>query len=92
MKPSFDALAGQQLSVNFERFYMLAAENRSLQEQVFEIGRVAIQQGTPSGESQTPEYVQSVDAWNALLNKYNANINEMNRLSDEIVKEARKSG
>jgi hypothetical protein len=92
MKPAFDALAGLRLSVNFERFYTLAAENLSLQEQTFDVGRLAIGQGKASGEGQTPEYQQSVKAWNKLVAKYNANINEMNKLSDEIVKQAQKRG
>jgi len=91
IKPEFDMLAGIRLSVNFERFYKLAAENRSLQQQMFDVGQVAIPQGKASGKSQTAEYQQSVQAWNKLVAKYNTNIREMNKLTDEIAKKAPKS-
>jgi hypothetical protein len=92
MRPAFDALAGEQISVNFQRFYTLAAENRSLQQQAFDVGRKAIGQGRASGEEQSPEYRASIEAWNKLVQKYNSNIDVMNGLTDEIVKEARKRG
>ena len=92
VKPSFDALAGQRPGANFERFYSLAADNRALQQQVFDIGSVAIGQGSKTGEAQTPEYQASVKQWNALIGKYNDNIREMDRIVQEIVKEVRKRG
>jgi hypothetical protein len=91
-KPSFDSLAGVELSMNFQRFYKLAAENRALQEQAIDVGSTGIQQGRVSGERQSPEYVASVKAWNEVMKKYNDNIREMNRLTNEIVNEARKRG
>jgi hypothetical protein len=39
LRPAFDSLAGVRLSVNFERFYKLAGQNRSLQEELFAAGR-----------------------------------------------------
>jgi len=92
VKPSFDALGGQHPGANFERFYSLAAENRSLQQQVFDIGSVMIGQGSKDGKPQTPEYGASVDKWNALIGKYNDNIREMDRIVQEIVKEVRRRG
>jgi hypothetical protein len=89
-KPSFDSLAGVALSVDFQRFYKLAAENRALQEQALEVGNTGIQHGRASGERQSPNYVASIEAWNELMRKYNANIGEMNRLTNAIVNEARK--
>ena len=92
VKPSFDALAGQRPGANFERFYSLAAENRSLQQQVFDIGSVAIRQASGDSKIQTPEYQASIKQWNALVNKYNGNIREMDRIVEAIVKEIRKVG
>jgi hypothetical protein len=94
VKPSFDALAGQRPGANFERFYALASGNRSLQQQVFDIGSVAIGQASKGSKTrtQTPEYQASIKQWNALINKYNANIGEMDRIVQEIVKEVRKRG
>ena len=91
-KPSFEALAGQRPGANFERFYALAGENRSLQQQVFDIGSVAIGQASKGGKTQSPEYQASIKQWNALVNKYNANIGEMDRIVQEILKEVRKRG
>lgn len=91
-KPAFDSLGGVELSPNFQRFYKLAAENRALQEQFLEAGQAGIRYGKPSGESQSPEYVASIKRWNEVVQKYNANINEMNRLTNEIVTDARKKG
>jgi hypothetical protein len=91
-KPSFDSLAGVELSANFKRFYQLAAENRALQEQALDVGNAGIQHGRASGERQSPDYVASINAWNEVMSKYNANIGEMNRLTNEIVNEARKRG
>jgi len=90
MKPSFDGLAGREASPNFERFYALAGENRQLQEQLLEIVRTAVGQGKASGEQQSPEYGESIKKWNEVVAKYNASIDQMNRLTDEIVKEVRK--
>ena len=67
VKPSFDALAGQHPGANFEQFYALAGENRSLQQQVFDIGSVAIGQASKDGKTQTPEYRASIKQWNALV-------------------------
>lgn len=92
VKPSFDALAGQRPGPNFERFYALASENRSLQQQVFDIGSVAIGQASRDGKSESAEYQASIERWNALVNKYNSNIGEMDRIVQEIVKEVRKRG
>ena len=92
VKPSFDALAGQRPGAHFEQFYSLAADNRALQQQVFDIGSVAIGQGPKSGETQTSEYQASVKEWNALIGKYNDNIREMDRIVQEIIKEVRRRG
>jgi TIR domain len=92
MRPSFDALAGRQVSPQFERFYTLAAQNLSLEQQVFDVGRKGIRLGRAAGKEPTPEYEKSIEEWNALVAKCNANINEMNRLTEEIIKEARKRG
>jgi hypothetical protein len=90
LTPSFEALAGHQLSADFERFYQLGAENRSLQTRVFEVGEILIGQGKASGEKQSPEYRESVKKWNELVGMYNANNVEMQRLTDVIVKQVRK--
>jgi hypothetical protein len=92
IRPSFDALAGQRPGANFERFYSLAGENRSLQQQVFDIASITLGQASKDGKNQTPEYEKSIEQWNALINKYNANIGEMDRIVQEIVKEVRKRG
>ena len=99
MGRSFDALAGLQPSLNFQRFYKLAAENRTLQEQAFTAGRAFIRAGAPSKDTKSAGYEAEVKNWNELVGKwndivgkYNANINEMNRLTQEIVNEARRNG
>jgi hypothetical protein len=99
MRRSFDALAGLQPSLNFQRFYKLAAENRTLQEQAFTAGRAFIRAGAPSKDTKSAGYEAEVKKWNELVGKwndivgkYNANINEMNRLTQEIVNEARRNG
>jgi len=99
MRRSFDALAGLQPSVSFERFYKLAAENRTLQEQAFTAGRAFIRAGAPSKDTKSAGYEAEVKKWNELVGKwndivgkYNTNINEMNRLTNEIVNEARRNG
>jgi len=99
MRPSFDSLAGLKLSANFERFYKLADENRSLQEQAFGAGRAWIRGGPVSDDPKSSGYEDSVKKWNEavgkwneIVGKYNSNINEMNRLTSEIVKETRRTG
>ena len=99
IRPSFDALAGLQPSVNFQRFYQLAAENRSLQEEAFAVGRAWIRGGALSKDTQSPGYETTVKKWNELVAKwneivakYNANVNEMNRLTSEIVTDVRRKG
>jgi hypothetical protein len=99
MRPSFDALAGLRLSANFERFYTLADQNRSLQEQAFDAGRAWIRNGPVSDDRESSGYADSVKTWNEavakwneIVGKYNTNINEMNRLTSEIVKETRRTG
>ena len=90
MKPSFDALAGSQVSPDFERFYTLATENRDLQAQLLQIVGTGIREGKTAGERQSPEYLKAMSAWNETMTKYNANMTEMNRLSQQIVKAVRK--
>jgi hypothetical protein len=99
MRPSFDSLAGLQPSVNFQRFYKLAAENRSLQEEAFAAGRAWIRGGALSKDTKSPGYETGVKKWNELVakwngivGKYNANINEMNRLTNQIVNDMRQKG
>jgi hypothetical protein len=99
MRQSFDSLAGLQPSVNFQRFYKLASDNRTLQEQAFAAGRAWIRGGALSKDRQSPGYEASVKQWNGLVakwneivGKYNANIREMNKLTTEIVNEARRRG
>jgi hypothetical protein len=99
MRPSFDSLAGLQPSVNFQRFYKLAAENRSLQDEGFAAGRAWIRGGALSKDTQSPGYESAVKKWNELVGKwneivgkYNANINEMNALTNEIVNQMRRKG
>lgn len=97
MRPSFDALAGLQPSESFQRFYKLAAENRSLQDEGFAAGRAWIRGGALSKDRKSPGYEADVKRWNELVGKwneivgkYNANINEMNKLTNEIVNERRR--
>jgi hypothetical protein len=90
IRPSFDALAGSQVSPDFERFYTLATENLGLQAQLLEIVGTGIREGKTSGEGQSPEYLKTVNVWNETMTKYNANISEMNRLTEQIVKAVRK--
>ena len=78
------------MSPDFERFYALATENRALQAQLLEIVGTGIREGKASGERQSPEYLKTVNAWNETLAKYNTNISEMNRLTEQIVKPVRK--
>jgi hypothetical protein len=99
IRPSFDSLAGLQPSLNFKRFYKLAADNRSLQEEAFAAGRTWIRGGPLSKDRQSPDYPaslkkwnESVARWNEIVGKYNANITEMNKLTDVIVKEMRRTG
>jgi hypothetical protein len=99
MRPSFNSLAGLQPTLNFQRFYKLAAENRSLQEEAFAAGRAWIRSGGRPTDRQASDYETTVKKWNELVakwngivGKYNANIGEMNRLSNEIVNEARRKG
>jgi hypothetical protein len=98
MRQSFDSLAGLQPSASFKRFYTLASENRTLQEQAFAAGREWIRNGAPPQDRQSAGYAAAVKnwnervaKWNAIVGKYNANINEMNRLTQEIAKEGRRS-
>jgi hypothetical protein len=53
---------------------------------------VAIGQTSKDGKSESPEYQASIERWNALVNKYNTNIGEMDRIVQEIVTEVRKRG
>jgi hypothetical protein len=99
MRRSFDSLAGLQPSLNFQRFYNLAAENRALQEQAFAAGRTWIRGGALSKDRKAPSYAaevkkwnELVGQWNAIIGKINANINAMNQLTGEIVNEARRNG
>jgi hypothetical protein len=92
VKPSFDALAGQRPGANFERFYSLAGELRSLQQQLFDNGSIGIRLASKDGKTQTPEEKASIAQWNALIGKYNANIREMNRIVQEIIREVRTRG
>jgi hypothetical protein len=99
MRPSFDSLAGLQPSVNFQRFYKLAADNRALQQEAFAAGREWIRGGALSKDRQSPDYGASVKKWNErvakwndIVAKYNANINQMNQLTNQIVNEAQRTG
>jgi hypothetical protein len=98
LQASFDSLAGVRLSASFERFYKLAAENRLLQQQLFAAGRAWLHTGPALGDAQSAGYEQrlkewndAVAKWNEIISKYNTNAYEMNRLSDAIVKEVRRT-
>jgi hypothetical protein len=99
LRPSFDSLATVTLSPMFERFYELAAENRVLQKQIFPAARAWIDTGPGIENKQAPDFEQkrglwkeAIKRWNEILDKYNRNVNEMNRLSDAIAKEKRRTG
>ena len=99
MRPSFAALAALQPSARFQRFYTLATQNRSLQEEAFEAGRAWIRGGALSRDPQSPGHEAAVERWNAsvakwndIVGKYNANITEMNQLTSDIVNDARRKG
>jgi hypothetical protein len=99
MRPSFDSPAGLQPAEHVQRFYKLAAENRSLQEQGFAAGQVWSRGGALSKDTQSPGYETAVKKWNELVGnwneivgKYNANINEMNKLTNEIVNQRHRKG
>jgi hypothetical protein len=86
----FERLAARQVTVNIGQFYKLATESRPLQQQAMSLGREIVRLGKASTEP-TPAYNASVQSWNGVIDKYNSNINEMNRLSEEIANEAQKS-
>jgi hypothetical protein len=99
LRPSFDSLAGVRLSANFERFYKLAAQNRSVQQELFAAGRGWIGTGPAlaaaeqaESEQQLKQWNEAVGKWNEIIARYNTNVSEMNRLTTEIVKEIRRTG
>jgi len=99
LRPSFDSLANVTLSAKFERFYKLAAENRVLQEQSFAAARAWIDTGPGIMNKEASDFKQKVKLWNdavgrlnEITDKYNGNVDEMNRLTAEIVKETRRTG
>lgn len=98
LQPTFDSLAAVRLSVNFERFYTLAGQNRALQQELFPAGRSLIRVGGALGAPESAGYAErlttwneAVAKWNEIIGRINTNVNEMNRLTEEIVKETRRA-
>jgi hypothetical protein len=98
LQASFDALAGVKISVKFQQFYDLAGQNRVLERELFPAGRELIRVGAAIGDPQSAGYKERLEAWNGAVAKWNeiigrinTNVNAMNRLTEEIVKETRRA-
>src|SRR6185503_5636591 len=85
----FEEFARGVESETFKKFYGLASNHRVLQEQFFTVGTALLREGRASGEKQSQTLRETINKWNDAIQKYNVNINNMNDLTQQIVKEGR---
>lgn len=83
----FSRLAARRVAPDFERFYSLAAENRTLQIQAFDAAHDWIEAGHQGAD--VPTVNARIAVWNEAIRAYNANHREMQELTTTMAEEAR---